>query len=376
LRASSRRSTGATTSSHSSSCDPLSGVAFEACPRGSCGKAHAYVMLKRVSYGRMTTNLMYRTQERFDYAVAREVRRRQTDVIVGMNSGARATFEAARSRGIRAVLNVVNSHPRTHNALIAKAGAPAESHEYIPPPAAERFDAELRLADLILVPSARVAKQLLSEGVTPGRLAVVRYGIDLEVFVATPRPRLKTRSLRCLYVGQISWGKGIRVLLDAARMLRGFAFTLIGPLVSPDVLGEVPPNVAIHTTVPHLRLRQEYARADVFILPSIDDSFGLVTLEALASGLPVVVSSGAGTSELITDGRDGLVVPSGSATALAAALQRIADPELRAELASAGRAIVERGHSLEDYASRVLSILEGVRANVDSPMLATGEWVE
>jgi glycosyltransferase involved in cell wall biosynthesis len=322
----------------------------------------AYLTSKRFGYGRITASLMYRTQEHFDYAVAREVRRRQTDVIVGVNGGAQKTFEVARGQGIRTILHVVNSHPRVHNALLSKAGAPAESHEYVPLRAAERVDAELQLADLVLVPSAFVANQLLSEGISPERLSVMRYGVDPGLFVATPRPCVRARSLRCLYVGMISWGKGIRVLIDAARMLSGFAtFKLIGPLVSPEVLEKLPPNVVVSKTVPHRWLRDEYARADVFVLPSIDDSFGLVTLEALSSGLPVVVSSSAGTSEMITHGRDGLVVPSGSATALATALQDIADPHLRAELGSAGRALVERGNSWEEYGARVLATLDSLR---------------
>jgi glycosyltransferase involved in cell wall biosynthesis len=316
----------------------------------------AYVTSKRVGYGRITTSLMYRTQERFDNTVARELRGRQTDVIVGVNGGARKTFEVARGRGIRAILHFVNSHPRVHNALLAEAGAPAGSHEYVPVRTAERVDAELQLADLVLVPSAFVANQLLSEGISPERLAMVRYGVDPGLFLAPPRPSLRSGSLRCLSVGMISWGKGTRVLIDAARMLSGFAtFKLIGPLVSPDVLGTLPPNVVVGKTVPHRWLRDEYAQADVFVLPSIDDSFGLVTLEALSSGLPVVVSSGAGTSELITHGRDGLVVPSGNATALAVALRDLADPQLRAELGSAGRALVERGNSWEQYGASVLS---------------------
>jgi glycosyltransferase involved in cell wall biosynthesis len=305
---------------------------------------------------------MYLTQERFDSAVAREIRRRRTDVIVGVNGAAQRTFEAARNQGIRAVLHVVNSHPRVHNALLAKAGVPEGSHEYVPDRVAERIYAELQLADLVLVPSALVANQLLSEGTPRERLAILRYGVDPSAFAAGPRRATKSGTLKCLYVGMISWGKGVRVLIDAARKLNGFAtFKLIGPLVSPDVLGALPPNVVVEKTIPHRRLRAEYAHADVFVLPSIDDSFGLVTLEALSSGLPVVVSRAAGTSELITHGRNGLVVPSESATALATALHTLGDPHLRAELGRAGRALAERADSWDEYGARVLTTIDSLR---------------
>jgi glycosyltransferase involved in cell wall biosynthesis len=146
--------------------------------------------------------------------------------------------------------------------------------------------------------------------------------------------------------------------MKTARMLDGFAtFHLVGPLVSPEVLKDAPSNVAIQRTVAHAQLRDEYARADVFVLPSIEDAFPLVTLEALASGLPVVVSDGAGTSELFNDGQNGIVVPAGNATALAEALTTLADPGRRSELGDAGRVLIAQNYSWEDYGARVLSVL-------------------
>ena len=123
------------------------------------------------------------------------------------------------------------------------------------------------------------------------------------------------------------------------------------------MLSGAPPNVAVSTNLSHSQLRGIYADADVFVLPSFEDAYGLVTLEALASGVPVVVSDGAGASELISHGRHGLVVPAGSATALADAVRQLADPDLRAELGRAGRELVEQAHSWDQYGTRVLAAL-------------------
>jgi glycosyltransferase involved in cell wall biosynthesis len=322
----------------------------------------AFVISKHLGRRRIAADLMYRTKKHFDRAAAREITRRRTDVVVGMFGAALETFEAAHdAHNACTILHFVNSHPRVHNRLLEKAGAPAGSSEYVPHWVTERVNAELRLADLVLVPSLFVMHQLVEEGVALERLALLRYGVDSERFAPTPPVVAERKKLKCLYVGQISWRKGIRVLVDAARILDGFAkFELIGPLVSREVLRDVPPNVKVRNTVSHAELRDEYRRADAFVLPSIEDAFPLVTLEALSSGLPVVVSDGAGTSELITNGRDGLVVPAGNSTALASAVMQLADPRVRADLGNAGRCLVAQSHSWEDYGLRVLSALDGL----------------
>jgi glycosyltransferase involved in cell wall biosynthesis len=340
----------------------LMGVPNRLVWQGARSTELAHVISKRIGPRRKTADLMYRTKERFDHAASREVGRNGTGVIVATYAAALETFEVARDLGIHTVLHFVNSHPHAHNALLKMAGAPPDSIEYIPTPIAERVGAELGLADLVLVPSSFVARQLLDEGISSERLAIVRYGVDPVLFAPVPRRVVKRRTLNCLYVGQISWRKGIRVLVDAARMLDGFAtFNLVGPLVSPEVLRGLPPNVVVRKTVSHAQLRDEYTRADVFVLPSIEDAFPLVTLEALASGLPVVVSDGAGTTELITHGHHGFIVPSGSSASLADALRELGDPHLRAQMGDAGRALIAQAYSWNDYGSRVLATLDRLR---------------
>ena len=249
----------------------------------------------------------------------------------------------------------MNSHPRVHNAKLDAAGAPQDSSEYIPPRIVRRVEAELERADPVLVPSTFVAGQLLREGIPSDRLAMIRYGVDPVRIRATPTSVSVSGTLGCLFVGQISWRKGIRVLLNAARELIGAAdFTLVGPVVSPEVLRDRPSNVALKKTLSHQELRREYQRADVFVLPSIEDAYPLVTLEALASGLPVIVSDGAGSSEAMTDDRNGIVVRAGDAGALAEAIRTMRNAERRAALGVAGRELVEGAYSWNEYSARVL----------------------
>ncbi|HYV42993.1 MAG TPA: glycosyltransferase, partial [Thermoanaerobaculia bacterium] len=91
------------------------------------------------------------------------------------------------------------------------------------------------------------------------------------------------------------------------------------------------------------RLAAEYRRADIFCLPSRQEGFGIVFLEAMAAGLPIVAARAAAVPEVLADGECGILVPPGDESALAAALQRLLrDPTERQRLSEAGSRRVER----------------------------------
>jgi glycosyltransferase involved in cell wall biosynthesis len=95
--------------------------------------------------------------------------------------------------------------------------------------------------------------------------------------------------------------------------------------------------------VPLARLAAEYARASLFCLPSRQEGFGIVFLEAMAAGLPIVAARAAAVEELLGDGESAVLVPPGDEAALAAALDALlGDAPLRQRLGAAGRRRVER----------------------------------
>src|SRR4030095_12839474 len=104
----------------------------------------------------------------------------------------------------------------------------------------------------------------------------------------------------------------------------------------------------IHAMVPRDDVVQLYTHAACFACPSVYEPFGLINLEAMACGTPVVASAVGGTPEGVVDGEPGLWVPPGDPAILATALGRLlADPGFGARLGSAGRRRVEDRFSLE-----------------------------
>ncbi|EQD56870.1 Glycosyl transferase, group 1, partial [mine drainage metagenome] len=204
-------------------------------------------------------------------------------------------------------------------------------------------------------------------GVSSDKIALLPYGVDLRAFHPGPRQvsAPDKRPLQCLYVGQISHRKGVRALLDAARRCRELPvrFRLIGPMVSAEVFdGGLPSNVVYEGTTLPGGVAEAMRQADFFVLPTLEDSFALVVIEAMATGLPVMTTTNAGASELIEDGCDGLVVPAGDATALAHAIGRLVEqPALRQQLGDAARKKVQDAHSWEAYGASVLQAIDARR---------------
>jgi glycosyltransferase involved in cell wall biosynthesis len=301
---------------------------------------------------------MYAAKMAFDRAVARELP--PADAVVGIYGSAALTLRTARRMGALAVLNFVSSHPAEQNRYLRElAGLHGPNHEFVPERVAQRVERELSFADLVLVPSRFVANQLLERGLSESRVAVIPYGVDLRAF-SPDTGRTPNARVCCLYVGQVCHRKGIPVLLRAARALPDVQFVLTGPLVTPSLLRGLPPNARWMRPLPHADVAALMRKADIFVLPAVEDAYPLAALEAMASGVPVVVTDHVGTSEAIDPGLNGLVVPAGDHTALAGALRRLADDaDLRSRMGAAGRSRVAGGHSWGQYATQVLSVIEG-----------------
>lgn len=176
------------------------------------------------------------------------------------------------------------------------------------------------------VPSQAVAAELAEHGVM--NLEHLSNGIDLEQFGPGFRSELWRAEHHCadrpavLFVSRLVWEKDLRVLAEAYQALRsthGDRFAMI-------VVGDGHARAELETMMPgalflgHLRgadLAQAYASCDIFAFPSTTETFGLVTVEAMASGLVPVAAAQGGALDIIEQGRSGRLVPPLDAEAMA-----------------------------------------------------------
>ncbi len=169
--------------------------------------------------------------------------------------------------------------------------------------------------------SRRTAENLTRYG--RSQIPVIYHGINLERFNPQNRDRLRgpsrshwglTRSTSCLLLVGNGWkNKGLEALLAAAGSLGSADWRLLvvgqdDPRPYRDAIARLGLDQRVCFLPPRSDVEFYYAAADVYVSPSLEDAFGLPPLEAMACGLPVIVSSRAGVCELITDGVDGIVL--------------------------------------------------------------------
>lgn len=316
----------------------------------------------------LASSMMYLSKGRFDASTARLLRRRplknRPAIVLGVYGSAQHLFEQARKYRIPTVLHFVNSHPEVHNQLLTRfAHLPHGHYEMVPDWVERRVNRELELADRILVPSDFVAAQLRERKVQDARIVVLPYGVDISRFAPNTNAAADSSTdsgpLRALFVGQISYRKGIPTLLDAARRAQTLIeFRMIGPVVSAELLRKLPSNVRYLASLNRDELSNWMVQSDVLILPSYEDAYGLVVLEAMACGLPVIVTSNVGAAEFIEEGRTGYVIPPGRADALLQALRLLAaDRTLGRRMGAAARERVVHHATWQQYADKAVRVL-------------------
>lgn len=164
-----------------------------------------------------------------------------------------------------------------------------------------------------------------------------------------------------LFVGDVARDKGVEVLLQAfSRMESSVPLVLIGRPVE-DFRVDFPPNVYVLHSWPHEAVMQAWSRCTVALVPSIClESFGLVALEAMAMGRPVVASRIGGLADIVVDGQTGFLVTPGDACALRDAVQRLlSDPILRERMGKMAKQRAAQFHA-RSVVPRIESVYQEV----------------
>jgi starch synthase len=261
----------------------------------------------------------------------------------------------------------------------------------------------IEAADAVIAVSEAMRRDVLSvyPSVDQARVRVVHNGIDPDEFfpdqgTAGPeRQGVDPRVPSVLFVGRLTRQKGITHLLDAARLFDAGAQVIfcVGAPDTPEIEREVHERVAelaerrkgvfwIEEMLPRAELVQLMSHSSVFVCPSIYEPFGLINVEAMACGVPVVASAVGGVPEIIVDGETGFLVPfapSGDAfgtpadpAAFAAAFagrvnELLASPDVARRFGAAGRQRVLEHFTWGAVAKRTLDVYRSVLGSGPTP---------
>ncbi|MEO1429953.1 MAG: glycosyltransferase family 4 protein [Cyanobacteria bacterium J06633_8] len=237
----------------------------------------------------------------------------------------------------------------------------------------------LSLADLIITSSEYSKNEIVSVGINPDLVHVLSPGLDRDKFnlsfnLSSSSDELNYKnSKKILCVGNYVPRKGIIYLIKALSQIQYKEFTL-------DLVGNRKDNssyynllinaveklkltecVVFHDGANQENLKQLYASADIFVLPSLKETFGIVFLEAMHYGLPIITTNVSAMPELVKQGQNGILVPPADSQALAEAITTLIEqPNLIKQMGEYGRKKVANSYYWEHTCSKFVSIIENM----------------
>ncbi len=207
--------------------------------------------------------------------------------------------------------------------------------------------------DCVYVPSRATGAELVERGLAPHKLVIMPRGVDTEEFKPGKTSKLIDEStvtrntIKVLYVGRMSKEKGLPLLAEVfkeiAREVPGVSLVIVGDgPYRPEMEAALESTPTLFTGyLEGEELASVYSSCDMFVFPSITDTFGNVVLEAQASGLPVIVTDVGGPQENLIHSKTGLVVKGDDAGELLHAILKLAgDEPLRRSMGEAAREYV------------------------------------
>ena len=294
------------------------------------------------------------------------------DVVIGLSSFMEDSITVAKLNGVISIVEHGSLHIELEREILLPE---CEKHNFQPFGnwqhlwLIEKMNREFNNADYIFCCSNLAKQTLIDKGIKEDKIFANPLGVDLNAFNVN---RDKSGCFKYLHVSNMSPLKGIHYIIEAFDMLSDIdcELWLVGPMPSEIKLQKLiksNPKIKYHGYIPENELPSIYNQCDVFVHPSLSDGWAMTVLQAMASGVPPIVSDMTGAKEVVNDGRNGWVVPAGDKTSLYnTMLNAYNNKEELISMGSRATASVNSGYSWDDYGKRLLDILDLVEKRSNS----------
>jgi glycosyltransferase involved in cell wall biosynthesis len=307
-----------------------------------------------------------------DWYVSGRIGELRPDIVIGYETSALRTFRMAKGLNFITVLDLAQVHYRFIELLRYR--YPEFESIFADKGIIGRInglkDEELRYTDYIIALSTFAEETLIAEGIPRDKIYLLNLGFDPLQF--SPKETYRKEGVfKVLYVGTVTKRKGINLLLEACRQLdlRDIEVTVIGEISDArEVLKRYEGGYRYVSYLNHGELASYYRDADVFVLPSYLDSWGMVVIEAMACGTPVIVSENTGAKDAVVDGVNGFIVPVDDVEALKKRILYLHDNRERLESLGRNARKQAEKYTWENYRKRIRETVLEIWERSNTPL--------
>ena len=266
---------------------------------------------------------------KFQRKLAKYIINNNVDAVISYDTNSAVLFQLLKVNAPQVKLIMDNAHPNRHYLYhsyhehwdsVGDFYRTLEACGYLTnEERSEKFGLEAKLADYHIVASSYSIKALEYEKIPLDNIYRVPYGVDKNKFLDSQRV-YDGKTINVLFVGEVNQRKGIKQLLDAAKDINmsNVVFNIVGAGrdYCSNLYEPYKPYVNFLGRVPYEELLNQFQTSHIYVFPTMGEGFGLVLLEAMAAGLPVITTANCGGYDIVTEGEDGFLISVGDVKAL------------------------------------------------------------
>ena len=270
--------------------------------------------LQRIDFTRILSNKVQRyVTNKFQRKLANYViRNPQIEAVISYDTNSSVLFSILKDKVPHVKLIMDNAHPNRHYlyhsyhenwGCVGDFSKTLEACGYLMDSQnAEVYGEEARKADYHIVASSYSTQALVFDNISQNRIFKVPYGVDDNRFLKSNRSYSQEK-LQVLFVGEVNQRKGIRQVLEAAKVINSdkVVFNIVG--LGKEYCSELYSE--------YEELLHQFSSSHIFLFPTMGEGFGLVLLEAMASGLPVITTENCGGKDIVVNEQNGFIIPVG-----------------------------------------------------------------
>lgn len=319
--------------------------------------------LLRLRMGAESQVVLQKRNDKFQQSIPK-TELEQSDVVIGFDTSSAILADRVSKIPRKLILDQSIAHPRSKNRIydLVRRQFP-EWRDDLETRAATigaAENAEHQQASLIVAASSFTKQTLIENRVPADKILLNPYGVDLQRFVSKGSSFVE-RPFRFVYAGLVCARKGIPLLLRAWAALhpKDAELWVVGPLTSTAARNQVnDKQIKFVGKIPNAQLAGVLAESDVFVFPSYFEGFGLVLLEAMAAGLPVITTTATAGPDILTKEHDGWLIEPGDLDQLLGVMRFcLENRQCVADMGRSARGTAER-FSWNAYGDRWAQILQ------------------